>query len=102
MQISGSSVFAAPRSLLANAMSEQEELVWFFGSFTDLDPRAWRPMPTEIACEVERLFVYQKHQWSWYDNYLYDFCEMIQLNTNNGVRRPIRRVVKPFNPTARR
>ena len=79
-----------------------EELVWFYGDFNAQDPRAWTPMPPEIACEVERLFVYQKHQWSWYENYLYDFCEMIQLNTQNGVRRPIKRIVKPFNPRAHR
>ena len=81
---------------------EDLELIWFYGTFANDDPREWAPMPSEIALEVERLFIKHKHQWSWYDNYLYDFCEMIQLNTHTGAKRPIKRVVKPFRQRARR
>ena len=77
---------------IAWQMALLEEIVWFV--LERDDDEEWSEMFVYRAFEVERLFRCSKHHYSEFENYLYEFTEMIQINRITGRRRPIRRRVR--------
>jgi hypothetical protein len=70
------------------------ELLWLFGPLHhDEWDYEWKVMAPDIAIRLEEMFSSRAQMYFHYDDYLYDFCAMTQVNKVNGSKRSIKRCV---------